>query len=62
MIQCKLCGNFYRQDKTYRDHLTKHTNEKHFKCPHCPEKFGHQNSLHHPQKELSLKTSKQQTL
>ena len=33
MIQCKLCGNFYRQDKTYRDHLTKHTKEKRFQVP-----------------------------
>ena len=43
-VQCRLCGKIYIQDKTYRDHLTKHTKVARYQCPRCGKKFEHQNS------------------
>ena len=44
MIKCHLCGKMYKQDKTYCDHLTKHTKIPYYECPKCGKKFIHQNS------------------
>ena len=43
-VKCRLCGKVYLQDKTYRDHLTKHTKVERYQCPRCGKKFAHQNS------------------
>ena len=43
-VKCRLCGKVYLQDKTYRDHLTKHTKVERYQCARCGKKFAHQNS------------------
>ena len=43
-VKCHLCGKIYQQDKTYHDHLTKHTKVLRYECPRCGKKFEHQNS------------------
>ena len=43
-VKCRLCGKIYQQDKTYRDHLTKHTKVLRYECPRCGKKFEHKNS------------------
>ena len=49
-VKCRLYGKIYQQDKTYRDHLTKHTKVLHYKCPRRSKKFEHQNSRFHHDK------------
>ena len=38
-VKCRLCGKVYLQDKTYRDHLTKHTKVERYQCPRCGKKI-----------------------
>ena len=49
-VKCRLCGKIYQQDKTYHNHLTKHTKVLHYQCPRCGKKFEHQNSRFHHDK------------
>ncbi|XP_017077258.1 transcription factor grauzone [Drosophila eugracilis] len=44
--QCGVCGKAFKKAITLREHMTTHTGEVLYKCPHCPKTFNSNANQH----------------
>ncbi|EDW48506.1 transcription factor grauzone [Drosophila sechellia] len=44
--ECSVCGKSFKKAITLREHMTMHTGEVLYKCPHCPKTFNSNANQH----------------
>ncbi|EDW91588.1 transcription factor grauzone [Drosophila yakuba] len=44
--ECSVCGKAFKKAITLREHMTMHTGEVLYKCPHCPKTFNSNANQH----------------
>ncbi|XP_017472166.1 PREDICTED: zinc finger protein 431-like [Rhagoletis zephyria] len=48
--KCTLCDKAFKASKVLREHMTTHTGEDLYQCPHCPRTFKVNANMHHHRK------------
>ncbi|XP_016991527.1 transcription factor grauzone [Drosophila rhopaloa] len=53
--ECSVCGKGFKKAITLREHMTTHTGEVLYKCPHCPKTFNSNANQHTHRKKCHPK-------
>ncbi|XP_075156133.1 transcription factor grauzone [Haematobia irritans] len=50
--ECGICGKSFKKQLSLREHMTTHTGEVLYRCPHCPKTFNSNANMHSHRKKV----------